>query len=269
MTGVLAGRRIIVPETRELEVLAGMLERHGAAVERCPLVAIRDADDPAPVLAWLGRCVAAPPDDLILFTGEGLQRLRKLAGAHGLAEKFVAALGSARKITRGPKPARGLRQLGLKPDLAVDPPTTAGIIAALGRENLAGRRVGVQLYPEAPSDLLDYLKTMGAAADPVIPYAYASAADENRVVAAIDAMAAGEVDLIAFTSGPQLRRLKSVAKAKGREAALARGFARTRIAAVGPVVTAAVEAAGGIVAIAPAGNFHMRPMVNAIVAALG
>src|ERR1700678_2471557 len=100
---VLAGRRIIVPETREIEVLAGMLERHGAAVTRCPLVAIRDVDDPAPVVAWLGRFVAAPPDDLVLFTGEGLQRLHRLAAAQGLAEGFVAALARVRTVTRGPK----------------------------------------------------------------------------------------------------------------------------------------------------------------------
>lgn len=268
MTGALAGRRIIVPETREIEVLAGMLERHGATVTRCPLVTIRDAEDPAPVVAWLERFVAAPPDDLILFTGEGLQRLHALAAARGMAESFAHALGKVRKITRGPKPARALRELGHKPDLAVEPPTTAGIIAALGGENLAGRRIGVQLYPEAPPDLADFLQQAGATVDPVLPYAYASAAEEGRVVAAIDAMAAGTIDLIAFTSGPQLRRLKAVAKAKAREAALAQGFARTRIAAVGPVVAAAVAAAGGTVAIQP-DNFHMRPMVNAIVAALG
>lgn len=268
MTGALAGRRIIVPETRELEVLAGMLERHGASVTRCPLVAIRDADDAAPIVAWLERFAAAPPDDVILFTGEGLQRLHKLAEARGLADKFVAGLGKVRKITRGPKPARALRELGLKSDVAVVPPTTAGIIAALGGENLAGRRVAVQLYPDAPPDLTDFLQNSGATVDPVLPYAYASAVDEDRVVAAIDAMAGGDIDLVAFTSGPQLRRLKAVAKAKNRDAALTQGFAKTRIAAVGPVAAAAVDAAGGTVAIQP-DNFHMRPMVNAIVTALG
>src|SRR3984893_265819 len=125
MAGALAGRRIVVPETREIELLAGMLEKHGATVVRCPLVSIRDAADPAPVLAWIERFIANPADDLILFTGEGLQRLNKVAEANGLTEKFVAALGRARKITRGPKPARRLRELGLKPELPVAPPTTA------------------------------------------------------------------------------------------------------------------------------------------------
>ena len=81
-------------------------------------------------------------------------------------------------------------------------------------------------------------------------------------------MAAGEIDLIAFTSSPQLRRLQQVARANKCEDALAEGFAKTKLAAVGPVVAAAIEAAGGTVAVAPPDNFHLRPMVNAIVAAL-
>lgn len=265
----LAGRRIVVPETREIDVLAGMLEKQGAAVVRCPLVAIRDAADPAPVLAWIERFIATPPDDLILFTGEGLQRLTKIAGPAGLSETFVAALAGVRKITRGPKPARRLRDLGLRPDLAVEPPTTAGIIAALSQENLAGRRIAVQLYPDAPDDLQGFLSGAGAAVDAVVPYAYASAAEGAQVVAVIREMAAGTVDLIAFTSSPQLRRLRQVARAHNCEDALAEGFAKTKLAAVGPVVAAAIEAAGGTVAAAPPDNFHMRPMVNAIVAALG
>jgi len=56
--GALIGRRIIVPETRELDVLAQMLERHGAVTIRCPLVAIHHTPDP--VVAWLRRFVDAP-----------------------------------------------------------------------------------------------------------------------------------------------------------------------------------------------------------------
>jgi uroporphyrinogen-III synthase len=266
----LTGRRIVVPETREIEVLAGMLERHGATVIRCPLVAIRDADDPAPIIAWLERFVAAPPDDLILFTGEGLQRLNKVAGTTGLSEKFVAALAGVRKFTRGPKPARRLRELGLKSDLPVDPPTTAGVITALSSEDLSAHRVAVQLYPDnAHTELLDFLRKAAAGVDAIVPYAYASAAEEDRVAAVIEEMATGAVDLITFTSQPQLRRLKAVARARGRDAALIDGLAKTRIAAVGPVVAAAIEAAGGTVTVMPPDNFHMRPMVNAIIEALG
>ena len=98
MSGILAGKRVMVPETRELEVLAKMLERHGAAVLRCPLVAIIDAPDPAPVEAWLRRFIATPPDDLILLTGEGLSRLLGVAGRAGIEAEFRAALAGVRRI---------------------------------------------------------------------------------------------------------------------------------------------------------------------------
>src|SRR5260370_29299591 len=71
----LAGRRIALLEHRELDRLGRMLEEQGAETLRCPLVAIVDAPDPAPVEAWLRRAIAAPFDDLVLMTGEGLRRL--------------------------------------------------------------------------------------------------------------------------------------------------------------------------------------------------
>jgi uroporphyrinogen-III synthase len=269
MSDALAGRRIVVPETRELDLLADMLERHGATAVRCPLVSIRDVEDGAPVETWLKRFIDRPPDDLILLTGEGLGRLVGFAERAGMDAAFVAALAKVRKITRGPKPARRLHMLGLKPDLAADEPTTTGIITALQGENLAGRRIAVQLYPDANPALLDFLTTAGANSDPVLCYAYASKSEDRLVAETIDAMAAGNIDLIAFTSSAQVKRLREVAAASGRATALRDALARTRIAAVGPVVADAIAEAGGRVAVAPEQSFHMKPMVNAIVAAIG
>ena len=46
-------RLIALPETRELDLFAALLERRGARVLRAPLIAIHDAPDPQPVLRWL------------------------------------------------------------------------------------------------------------------------------------------------------------------------------------------------------------------------
>lgn len=150
----LAGRTIAVPETRELDVFAAMLERRGANVLRCPLIAILDAPDPAPVLEWVRKFNAAAFDDLVLLTGEGLRRLLGCieSNAPGLKDEFIAQLARVRKITRGPKPARALRELGLKPDIAAEIPTTEGVIASLrAAGDLNGRKVGVQLYGTEPN----------------------------------------------------------------------------------------------------------------------
>jgi uroporphyrinogen-III synthase len=268
--GALRGRRIVVPESRELDLFCAMLERRGAETLRCPMVAIRDVPDPAPVEAWLHRLAASAFPDLVLLTGEGVTRLLGHARRIGIEHEAKEGFTRARVVVRGPKPARALREAGLSPGLSAQGPTTEGVIATLRGLDLSGRTVGVQLYPGNPNEpLTGYLAEAGARADPVLPYAYASDEEDERVGAVLRLMAAGAVDLIAFTSTPQVRRLKDVAHRFGMDAEWREALRRTRVAAVGPVTAEAVEAAGGRAGIVPPANFHLKPFVTEIVAALG
>lgn len=265
----LRGRTIALPETRELDLFARMLETRGAATVRCPLVSILDAPDPAPVLAWLRRFVAGEMNDLILFTGEGLRRLLGFAERAGIEEGFVARLGRVRKLTRGPKPAKALRDLGLRNELAAEAPTTDGVIAALAKLDLRGRRLGVQLYGGEPNlKLIEFIERAGAIAYPVAPYVYASQANDTKVVALIRQLAEGDIDVIAFTSAQQVTRLGDVAKAHRLEETLKNGLARVKIAAVGPIVAEALRHIGARVDMMPEESFFMKPLVNEIVASL-
>lgn len=265
----LTGKIIAVPETRELDVLARLFEQRGATVLRCPLVAILDAPDPAPVAAWLHRFVAGACDDLVLFTGEGLRRLIGFAERRDMRDTFIAALRRVRRITRGPKPVRALREIGLAPDLQATEPTTDGVIAALSALDLAGRTVGVQLYGGEPNPpFMDFLAKAGARIDAVAPYVYASNVDDERVADLIGQIAAGRVDVIAFTSAAQVRRLWAVARKSGREDPLRAGLGRTVVAAVGPVAAAEAVRFGMNPTIMPARVHSMKPLVNEIAAAL-
>ena len=266
--GPLSGRRIAVLEHRELDRLGQMLEAQGADTLRCPLVAIVDMPDPAPVLAWLKRFVDAPPDDLVLMTGEGLRRLCGFAQRAGIDAPFHDALGRVRTITRGPKPARALREIGLAPGLRAALPTTEGVIAALAQSALRGRRIAIQLYPEAPSTLVDFVAKAGARPDPVSPYAYVPSVGEEDIVALIAAMAEGRIDALAFTSASQVTRLFAAARAAGLEPRLQPALRQTAIAAVGPVVAAELQRRGLSVAIMPRETFFMKPLVSAIADAL-
>jgi uroporphyrinogen-III synthase len=268
--GDLSGRRIVVPETRELGQLVRMLEERGADTLSCPMIAIRDAPDPAPVEAWLRRFAGGACDDLVLMTGEGLRRLLGFARRLDLESAFLNALAVARKFTRGPKPVRALREVGLAADVPADEPTTEGVIAALERHDLTARRVGVQLYPDNPNErLLKFLKNAGAEPDPVLPYVYVSEAKDARVIAVIAEMAAGRIDAITFTSAPQVRRFRDVARAAGREAELLPGLERIVVAAVGPIVAEELHALGVQVNVTPHDNtFFMKPLVRELGAAL-
>lgn len=92
MTEELNGRRIVVPETRELGRLVRMLEERGAEAIPCPMIGIRDAPDAELVAAWLRWFVKGTRDDLVLMTGEGLRRLLGLARRIDLEPRGLTSL---------------------------------------------------------------------------------------------------------------------------------------------------------------------------------
>ena len=270
MADRLTGTRILILETREEAQFSKLLAEQGAEVVQCPMFTIQDAPDPAPVEAWVRRAIDKPLDDLVLMTGEGLRRIMKLARARGLDQAFVAALAKSRKFTRGPKPGKALRENGLEAQQTTEKPTTEGVIEMLGKLDLRGRRLGLQLYPDKDhSTLIGALAAKGAEVDTVLPYVYDSRAADANIVTAIDDMAEGRIDAVALTNLGQVRRLIEAAKTHGSEAKLRAGFERTLIASVGPAVSGELAAHGLRTDISPADDaYFMRPLISAMAAAL-
>lgn len=261
----LAGRRIALPESRELDLFADMLLKRGATVLRCPLVSIHDAPDQQPVVEWLTRFNTQPWDDFIVLTGEGLRRLLTAAERAGgsVREDFIARLGQVRTLTRGPKPGAALRSVGLKADLVAVAPTTEGVIRTLQDEDLQGRRIAVQLYGTDPNTLLmDFLQQAGAEVLPVAPYVYADDAEDVQVDQLIHELAGGQVDAIAFTSATQVRRLFQIARGSVGEERLGEILRGLTVAAVGPVVAEDLVKRGIQVDLMPEQSFFMKPLVR-------
>jgi uroporphyrinogen-III synthase len=270
MADRLTGYRILILETREEAQFSRLLSEQGADVLQCPMFAINDAPDPAPIEAWIMRAIEQPFDDLVLMTGEGLRRLMKLVRRLGVEQEFVTALGKSRKFARGPKPGKALREIGLEPQMTTEKPTSEGIAEMLARLDLGGRRVGLQLYPDKDHGaLIGAIKSQGAAVDSVLPYVYDAKAADANIVTAIDEMARGRVDAIALTNLGQIRRLIDTAKTHGWEEKLREGLAQTPIASVGPAVSDELKTHGLAAAIYPADDsFFMRPLISAMATAL-
>ena len=271
MADRLNGYRILILETREEAQFSRLLAEQGADVLQCPMFAIHDAPDPAPIEAWIRRFVDRPFDDLVLMTGEGLRRLMKVVRRLDVEREFVASLAQARKFARGPKPGRALREIGLEPQQTTEKPTSEGIAEMLSRIELSGRRLGLQLYPDKDhSALIGAIAARGADVDTVLPYVYDAKAADTNIVTAIEEMAKGRIDAIALTSSGQARRLFDVATAHGSEARLREGLAKTPIASVGPVVSDELKSHGLQASISPPeGAYFMKPLISAIATQLG
>ncbi|MHC2333194.1 uroporphyrinogen-III synthase [Bradyrhizobium sp. USDA 4454] len=270
MADRLNGYRILILETREEAQFSRLLAEQGADVLQCPMFTIHDAPDPAPIEAWIRRAIERPFDDLVLMTGEGLRRLMKVVRRIGGEAEFVGSLAKARKIARGPKPGRALREIGLEPQMTTEKPTSEGVAEMLSKLDLKGHRLGLQLYPDKDhATLIGAIKAQGAEVDPVLPYVYDAQAADANIVTAIDEMAQGRIDAIALTNLGQVRRLIEVARARGCEDRLREGFAHTPIASVGPAVSDELKSHGLRTDIYPAEDaFFMRPLISAMAAAL-
>lgn len=268
MSQPLQARKIALAEGRQLEELAELLAREGAVPLRYPLLSILDFPDAAPVEQWLRELCADRFQWVILLTGEGVRRLLGFADRSGLKDTVISALGRTRTVTRGPKPVRALKEVGLQPTRIASNPTTAGVIDSLRTESLAGMTVGVQLYAEHNAQLQEFLSSSGSTVRTVLPYVYAPASDATRVIELIERMAAGDVDVLVFTSSPQVDRLYEVAAENGLETRLAQGWERTRIAAVGPVIADTLRQRNARLDICPEQGFVMKNLVQQIKRAL-
>src|SRR3981189_761508 len=259
MADRLNGYRILILETREEAQFSRLLTERGADVLQCPMFTIHDAPDPAPIEAWIRRFIEKPCDDLVLMTGGGLRRLMKVVRRRG------------RKFAGGPNPGGALREIGLEPQLTTEKPTSEGIAEMLSHIDLRGHRLGLQLYPDKDhSVLIEAIRAQGSEVDTVLPYVYDAQAADANIVTAIDEMAQGRIDAIALTNLGQVRRLVEVARARGCEARLREGLARTPIASVGPVVSDELKSHGLRTDISPANDAYCKkPLISAMAAALG
>jgi uroporphyrinogen-III synthase len=261
----LAGKVVAVPEARQLDVLANLLERRGASVLRCPLIDILDSPDETGVSAWIERLITTPTDLVVFYTGEGVRRLLDFSRRAGLAPEFIAALARIPKLTRGPKPKRALSELKLATEHTAAAPTTAGLVTTARTIETPFARVAIQLYSDGQDrQLIEDFERRGVTVDSVAPYVYASASDDDRVAALIGELAAGRVDAIAFTSKAQVQRLIELAHKRNLETALKNGLERTKVGVIGPVVAAELAADGIRVDTMPDDNYSMKPLVTSL-----
>ena len=264
--GALRGRTVAVPESRALDMFSDMIAAHGAKVIRCPLVRVRPLEDNSLLDAWIGRLTAGKHDLLAFYTGEGVTRILDRAEEIEAKESVVEAFARLPKLVRGPKPLGALRKLGCGERITKAPqPTTDGLVALIASLDMRGATIGFQVYPDAPEDrLAETCRQFGFGYDPVVPYVYAADENDGTVADVIHKMAAGEIDLIAFTSQSQVQRLIEVADRCRLKAELGKALASTRIAAVGPITEQAILDVGGKVQIRP-DVFHMKPLVAEMV----
>ena len=222
-----------------------MVRRYGGDPLIAPSMREVPLDEQPEALEFARRLEAGEIDVVILLTGVGTRALvTAVAGLHA-PERFAAILALVAIVARGPKPIAALREIGLKPTLAIPEPNTwRELLAVLDMHLPVGdKRVAVQEYGVANLELLAGLEARGARVMRVPVYRWALPDDLGPLREAIRRIAAGEADVVLFTSATQVHHVTRVAGEAGRLETLRAGFGHAVVGSVGPVCSEALAVA--------------------------
>jgi len=200
--GPLTGYTIGITAARRREELGVALERRGAEIVYAPAIRIVPLADDTDMLAATRRCLAAPPDIVVVTTGIGFRGWMEAADAWGLAPPLFERLNAAMVVTRGPKARGAVRAAGLTEAWSPESESSSEVLEYLLRRDLTGCRIAVQLHGEPVPDLVQALCAAGAELIEVPVYRWVPPEDVTPLRRLIAAVAARQVDAVAFTSAP-------------------------------------------------------------------
>ena len=263
------GRTVAILESRAGDQIADLVRKRGGIAFQAPALAeIPDVDHDA-LAATLRAFEAQPPALFVFQTGVGTRALFAATDTLGLTSGLLRLLERSCVAVRGPKPTGALRARGVRIDrAAAEPFTTREVLERIADVPVDGRSVAVQRYGDSNRDLADALTGRGARVVELATYRWGLPEDLAPLRALVDALHAGRIDLVAFTSASQVQNLFALAREGPGEDVLRADLARTQVASIGPVCSAMLVGRGVRVDV-EASPPKLGPFIAAIEGALG
>jgi uroporphyrinogen-III synthase len=247
----MAGYTVAVTADRRREEQVELLRRRGALVVEGATVRTEPLHDDALVRAGVEALVASPPEVTVLLTGLGVRTMVGAAESMGRGDALLDALGRSQVYTRGPKATGAAVTAGIEVAWRTAGERSTELLAELGERAAAGARIAVQRDGDDRPLLADALAALGADAVDVPVYRWSMPEDVAPARRLLEAVCAGGVDAVTFTSSPAVRNLFALADAAGCRDDLVAALSGPVVAAcVGPVCaeTAAELGVGDVVA---------------------
>jgi uroporphyrinogen-III synthase len=238
----LAGFTVGVTAARRADELGALLERRGALVLQAPALRILPLPDDAELAAATRSLIETPPDIAVATTGIGFRGWVEAADGWGLGEALLDALRAGTLLCRGPKARGAVRAAGLIDAWSPASESSAEVLDYLLTGGVEGKRIAVQLHGEPLPDMVEALTCAGAEVIEVPVYRWLPPADLAPLDRLTDAILAGTVDAVTFTSAPAAASMLARAAERGLRDDLIRALrGPLLVVCVGPVTAAPLE----------------------------
>ncbi|MDI2030065.1 uroporphyrinogen-III synthase [Saccharopolyspora sp. TS4A08] len=240
MQDVLSGFTIGITAERKAEELGNLLARRGARVLFGAAMHTVPLPDDGELAAATEAVLSAPVDFVVAITGMGFKGWVESSG-----EELVRHLSGARIVARGAKAKGAVRGAGLREEWTSPTEESAEILSYLLERGVAGKRVVLQVHGDPMLEFRRRLSEAGGEVVPVTVYRWTDPVDLDALDRLIDAVIAGEVDALPFTSAPAATNFLARADRTDRGEALRKALRdNVLIACVGPVTAAPIAGAG-------------------------
>jgi uroporphyrinogen III methyltransferase/synthase len=221
----LLGKGIVVTRAREqASGLLDILRENGACCHEFPTIAIRPIEDLQPVRDAIANLQAY---DWLVFTSvNGVKHFFAILDAAG---RDARSLASAKIAAIGPATAEALTERGIRADFVPDKYVAEHVVSGLLDLGVQGANVLIPRARVAREVLPTELAAAGAQVE-VLPI-YETTLGENDPQEILNAMEAGEIDVVTFTSSSTVENFFALIPAE----TVKQHAERISFACIGPV----------------------------------
>ena len=240
------GLKVAAFESRMAEEMDRLIARYGGQPLVAPSMREIPLEDNHAVFRFGDQLLARQFDMVILLTGVGTRTMVEALKTRQPLDTIKAALARVSLVARGPKPIAALKELGLTPEIAVPEPNTwRDVLQALDdRKPVAGLRVAVQEYGVSNAELLDALRQRGAIVTRVPVYRWALPEDTAPLRQVLDAILAGQVDVVLITNAVQVDHVMQMLSEDNQAERFRQVMRRIVVASVGPTASERLRSHG-------------------------
>jgi uroporphyrinogen-III synthase len=215
MDGPLSGYVIGVTADRRAAEQMQLLEQRGAECLHGPVIKTHPLGPAEDLQRATRALIADPPEYALLMTGIGVRGWLEAAEALEVADGLLGALNGATVYARGPKAAGAALTCGLEVEWSSPEATSAALIRRLADDDIAGKRVALQLDGALGAETSKAIVELGGIPVEVPVYRWSLPEDVTAASRLIRGVVDGRVDAVTFTARPAIDNMIEIASELG------------------------------------------------------
>jgi uroporphyrinogen-III synthase len=200
---------------------------------------------------FLHQAILGQIDIVIITSAVGARAMVELADKRGRRDELIEALERICIVTIGPETAKSIEGIGIRVDMMPRIFSSEGIIEMLLSSSIEGKRIFLIRSDKGERKLVEKLRECRAEVTETIVYSLVPDLEDPGLSKIVDAMVAGDLDILAFTSPMSARVFLEAAVRKYPEKVVNEALDRSIVAAIGEPTRRMLESSGVRVDVVP------------------